>query len=186
MAPRQKEKLFTIEERDGRLVVEGRGEPFRKRYVVLIVLLVALLALLVGYLIASQMNRWLWFLVGLVVVVLLAVAERAYRMYSATKPNRLVFDKDADLVQRNGEQVAVTKDAEAVLFRDILDGDRPTNEHAVVVSYENTRRLLVAESHGVPGEKESLEAIARAVSEYLGVPIRNEPRQVDQWWIDRS
>lgn len=186
MGNRKHDRVFTIGQVEGKLVVERRGEPFRKRYVVLIVLLSAALGLLIGYLAASQLNPRYWILVGLVVIMLLAIAERAVRMYNATKPDRMIFDKNADTIVRNGTQVGVTSGVEAVLFRDVYDGDRPLNEHAVVVSYENTRRLLVAESHGLPGEREELTQVAAAVAEYLGVPVREEPRQADQWWLDRS
>lgn len=180
------ERVLTVQEQGGTLVVERMGGPFRKRYVVLIVLLIAVLALLIGYLLASRINPRLWFLAALVLVVLLALAERAYRMYQGTKPDRFVFDKANDRIERNGVEVGRTEEAEAVLFREVLDGDRPLNEFAVVVSYENTRRLLVAETHGLPGEKESIEETARAIAAYLDVPVRNEPRQAEQWWIDRS
>ncbi len=186
MQRRSTERVFRIVQLDGKLMVERRGEPFRKRYVVLLVLTAAVLVLLIGYLMASQLNPRFWFLVALVAIILLAIAERAVRMYNATKPDRFIFDKESETIEHNGETVGTTKDVEAILFRDILDGDRPLNEYAVVVSYQNTRRLLIAESHGLPGEKEELEQVAAALSSYLEVPIRNEPRQADQWWLDRS
>lgn len=186
MRHRPAEKVFSYGEVDNKLIIERRGEPFRKRYVVLIVLLAAILGLLVGYLAASQLNPRFWFLVLLVAILLLAVAERAVRMYNATKPDRLTLDKASDRIDRNGATVGVTSGVDAVLFREVLDGDRPLNEYAVVISYENTRRLLVAESHGLPGEREELEEIAAALARYLGVKVRNEPRQADQWWMDRS
>lgn len=186
MPRRPDDRVFSVGEAQGKLIIERRGEPFRKRYVVLVVLLTAVLCLLVGYLAASQLNPRFWLLVILVAIMLLAIAERAVRMYNATKPDRLELDKVSGTIVRNGTQVGETKDVEAVLFRDILDGDRPTNEYAVVIAYQNTRRLLVAESHGLPGERQEMEQVAAALAGYLEVPVRNEPRQADQWWIDRS
>jgi len=183
---RSDDKVFSVGEVEGKLIIERRGEPFRKRYVVLIVLLSAVLGLLIGYIAASQLNARYWLLVLLVLLMLLVIAERAVRMYNATKPERFTFDKEKDIIDRNGERVGETTGVEAVLFRDVYDGDRPLNEHAVVLSYENTRRLLVAESHGLPGEREELETVANSIASYLDVPVRNEPRQADQWWIDRS
>jgi hypothetical protein len=180
------EPAYLVAEADGRLIIERRGEPFRKRYVALAVLLVAVLCLLIGYLLGAQSNPRLWFLVGLVVVMLLVLSERAARMYAATKPDRVTFDKEADAIERNGEAIGLVSELEAVLFRDILDGDRPTNEHAVAIQYVNTRRALIGESHGLPGEKQGLERVASAISEYAGVPVRNEPRQAAEWWLDRS
>lgn len=180
------EPLYVAATVEGKLVIERRGEPFRKRYVLLAVLLLLVLGLLIGYLIGTQSNPKLWFVVALVLLMLLALSERAVRMYAATKPNRLVLDKDANTVERNGEPVGVARDIEAVLFRDILDGERPTNEHAVVLQYQNTRRTLVAESQGMPGEKEALQKVAEAIRDYLEVPLRNEPRQVAEYWLDRS
>lgn len=186
MRKRTDDKVFSVGEVEGKLIIERRGEPFRKRYVVLIVLLSAILGLLIGYLAASQLNPRYWLLVLLVLIMLTVIAERAVRMYNATRPERFTLDKAKDSIDRNGEVVGGTSGVEAVLFRDVFDGDRPLNEHAVVISYENTRRLLIAESHGLPGEREQLETVANAVADYLGVPVRNEPRQADQWWIDRS
>lgn len=188
MASRSKklESPYSVGHVDGKLIIERRGEPFRKRYVILAMLLLLVLGLLIGYLIGTQSNPRLWFVVGLVVIMLLALSERAVRMYAATKPDRLELDKAEDAVTHNGERVGVVKEIEAVLFRDIMDGDRPTNEHAVVIQYENTRRTLVAESHGLPGERQVLERVAASIAEYAGVPVREEPRQVSEWWIDRS
>lgn len=180
------ESPYSIGNVDGKLVIERRGEPFRKRYVILAVLLLLVLGLLVGYLIGTQSNPRLWFIVVLVLIMLLALSERAVRMYAATKPDRLEIDKNADTVTHNGDQVGVVKEIEAVLFRDIMDGERVTNEHAVVIQYDNTRRTLVAESQGLPGEHETLRRVATAISEYVGVPVRDEPRQVSEWWLDRS
>lgn len=183
---RRLESPYSIGNVDGKLVIERRGEPFRKRYVILAVLLLVVLGLLVGYLIGSQNNPRLWIIIALVLLMLLALSERAVRMYAATKPDRLELDKDADTVSRNGERIGDVKEIEAVLFRDIMDGERPTNEHAVAIQYENTRRTLVAESHGIPGEKETLQKVAAAIADYVGVPIREEPRQASEWWLDRS
>jgi hypothetical protein len=180
------EAAYVVASVDGKLVIERRGAPFRKRYVILAVLLLLVLGLLIGYLIGTQSNPRLWFVVALVMIMLLALSERAVRMYAATKPDRLELDKEADTILRNGEEVGKPSEVEGVLFRDILDGDRPTNEYAVVLSYENTRRTLVAESHGLPGEKPTLEKVAAALSEYLGVVVRNEPRQAAEYWLDRS
>lgn len=184
--PMQTDPVYIAASVEGRLVIERRGEPFRKRYIVLAVLLLLVLGLLIGYLIGTRSNPRLWFVVGFVLIMLLALAERAVRMYAATKPNRLVLDKEANTVERNGEPVGAVSEIEAVLFRDVLDGDRPTNEHAVVLQYENTRRTLVAETQGMPGEREALEKVAAALQAYLGVPLRNEPRQVSEYWLDRS
>ncbi|MBM3496584.1 MAG: hypothetical protein FJX72_20035 [Armatimonadetes bacterium] len=183
---RRPESAYAITHSDAKLVVERRGEPFRKRYIALAALLLIVLALLMAYLLGAQTSPRLWFLVGLIAVMLLVLSERAYRMLAAMRPDRLVFDKDANTVERNGDPIGAVKDIEAVLFRDILDGERPTNEHAVTILYENTRRTLVGESHGLPGEKETLDQVASAIAEYVGVPVRNEPRQVAEWWLDRS
>ncbi|NUQ71808.1 MAG: hypothetical protein HUU17_13455 [Chthonomonadales bacterium] len=180
------ERMFSVTASDGSLIVQRRGGPFRKRYAVLIALLVIVLGLLIAYLAASRLNPWFWLLVVLVLLMLLALAERAYRMFQATKTESFVFSKSAGTIERNGTVVGEVREVEAVLFREVFDNERPLNEYAVVVSYENTRRLLIAESHGIPGEREQLEEIAAAVSKFLDAPIRNEPRQANEWWIDRS
>ena len=184
--PAKSEPVHIAAAVDGKLVIERRGEPFRKRYIILAVLLLLVLGLLIGYLIGTQSNPRLWFVVGFVFIMLLALAERAVRMFAATKPNRMVLDKEANTIDKNGEPVGAVNEIEAVLFRDIMDGERPTNEHAVVLQYRNTRRTLVAESQGLPGEKEALEKVATAIRDYVGVPLRKEPRQVTEYWLDRS
>lgn len=183
---RKRERVFEIQEVDGKLHIERSGKPFRKRYVVLLTVLLAVMVLLIGYLAASQLNPRFWMLVALIFLLLLVVSERTYRMYQATKPIRYVMDSEGDRIERNGERVAGTEGIEAILFREVFDGDRSLNEYAVVVYYENTRRLLVAESAGLPGEEQEFRVLADRLGAYFGVPVRDEPRQADQYWLDRS
>lgn len=179
------EKLYTVREIEGRLIVERLGAPFRRRYFWLAGLLVIVLALLVAYLFASRLNPWLWLLVVLVLLVILALAERAAGMRAASRDDRFVFDRAAGVITRNDSRIAAIKDVETVLYRDILDGDRPLNEYAVVLQYDDTKRTLITESHGMPGEEQALTEMAHAIANYVGVEVRREPRQAEQWWLDR-
>lgn len=177
--------LFDMQWRGSQLVVRRRGAPYRRSYFWAAGMTAIVLVLLVGYLAAARVNHWVWLLTGLVMLVLLALAERGLSLRSAIRDDEYCLDRDGDAFLHNGEVVAPFGTIDHILVRQVVDGTKPREEYALVVSLKDTRRLTIAETLGVEGEKEDIERAARSIAEFVGVNVERETRQASEWWLDR-
>lgn len=178
-------RLFDVDVPGSQLVVRTRSSAYRSQVRVLTLLAAAVVVLIVAYLVAARIHSGMWLLVGLLAVILLALAAKATDVRSAGRDSVFVIDRDEDQIVRDGEVLASVSNVDRVLIREVLDADRPTGEYALVVSLDDTRRVTVGEAVGLNDGLAQVEAAAEEIARFAGVPVEHATRQADEWWMDK-
>ncbi|HSV73808.1 MAG TPA: hypothetical protein VLH79_08620 [Chthonomonadales bacterium] len=186
--PRQKRspsRLLELEHPGDQLIVRTRAEAYRRNLSVATVLAAVVLGLMVAYLMAARTHPGLWIATGAAAVLFGLIVLRAYDVRQTMREDVYLLDRNTNAFSRNGDPIAPVSDISHVLVREVHDEGRPLEEYALVVSLNDTRRITIVESVGLPDGKAQIEGAARRIAEYAGVPVQEGSRGADQWWLDR-
>lgn len=184
---RQVKRVIAVEPLGDNLLVRRETREFRRQLLIAVSLFTVVAFLLAGYIIQMRTRPGLGILTGVVVLLLLAVAERAWMLRSQSKRRELYrFSRANDLIERNGLPVAQLSEVDHILVRRIADDPKKveSSDVALVVALADTRRFTIAESTGVPGSQQEIAEAAQQIAEFAGVRVEEDTRRSDEWWLD--
>ena len=179
--------LLHVSKLGDQLILRRRKAPIRAKLLLVVTFLTLLALVLAAYLLAARTRSAMWAYVVMVVIALLAVAERAWILRQSSQKDELFrFDKRMDRMERNGEVLAPLSDISHILVRHIRpeDDDLKESDLALVVALEDTRRFTSADSTGLPDKKGEIEQAAKELAGYVEKPIKEDWRLVTEWLMD--
>ncbi len=183
----QVKRLIAVEPLGENLLVRRETKELRRRLLVAVSVFLAVALLLSAYIVATRARPGLAITTGLVALLLVVVAERGLNLRAASKHRELYrFSRPNDVIERNGLAVAPLSEVDHILVRHIADDPSKAAEGdvALVVALNDTRRFTIADSTGVPGAQREIEDAARQIADFAGVPVEEDTRRTDEWWLD--
>ena len=182
--------LFSIVRPRNCLILVKKAGAYRSQVVVLEIVAAAAFIVLIGWALASRIHSGYLAGAGVLLLILLALAVRAYELQRmAGRDESVCFDKEHDSILRNGQSLAAISDVDHILVRRIVpenDNSAVTMDCALVVSLRDSRKITVAEVVGLPGGPAEVEKAAREIAEYAGVPVQEGTRRESEYWMDMS
>lgn len=178
-------KLLSVAKPQGMLIVTKSSAPFRRQITMINYGAIFVVAFILGIALGAVQRSYLLFAV-IAFVILFALAIQAVELRRNSNDDIFLFDKETDKFTYNRKPVTSLKSIEYVLVRHIREeDDQPEAEElALVISYDEGRRITLAESSKLPGAKEEILAAAQEIADYLDVPIEEGMRTPDEAWMD--
>ncbi len=176
--------LIVQESLDGeRLEIQMSGARHGRLYAVAVALAAGILVITIAFVIAARHRPGLWVFVALGLLALFAVSARAVELSRVAKPHSLTIELTGDVI-RDGERIGRTSAVDWVNLRDVLQEDKPIDHTVLLLELVDGKRIVAAETIGMPGGRARLEEAARAVSQFLEVQVKETSRQDTEAWMD--
>jgi hypothetical protein len=183
----QVKRVVAVEPVGESLLVRRETREYRRQLLIAVVVFTVVAFLLAGYIVQMRTRPGLGLLTWVVVLLLLAVGERAWMLRAQSKRRELYrFSRANDVIERNGLAVAPLSEVDHILVRRIAEDPSKAQQSdvALVVALADTRRFTIAESTGVPGSQQEIEEAARQIADFAGVRVREDTRRPEEWWLD--
>lgn len=176
--------LFHVSQTGGRLLVRVRTDAYRPVLNLLTWISGGATVLLLAYLLATRQNPTYWWGAPVLLVIVLFLSARAADLRDAAREQVFAFDRTEGRLLRNAEVLTPVQHIDHILVREVIEEDRPPRQFALVVALDDTRRILMVEAIDLQDGKQQIETVARAVADFIGVPVRYATRQPGETWMD--